>query len=333
MKIVFLLTSPQEARCGVCDYTQELIKALTADGVDCVMEAIPFWSFKELFQLKRKYKDKSTLFHLQYPSLNMGNSFAPAFLSFVFPNRVFATLHEFSVFHVLRKLVFLPYALLSQKVIFTNDYERKIFLEYFPLADRKTEIVPIGNNIAVTSARETPARPRLIYFGQIGTGKGIDLFLSTARELRARAAPVDIAVIGSIVSADDPAVRAVREAQEEGIVELLSDLNADDVSRQISRSTWVLLPFEDGITDKRGSALACLKHGVAVITRHSALTPDWLRQTTFGITSAEDAVGLIEQFINGQNTALSPDVAQRELALREWDAIAKRHMNLYGAGR
>jgi hypothetical protein len=103
-------------------------------------------------------------------------------------------------------------------------------------------------------------------------------------------------------------------------------LTSDEVSKELARSSHAYLPFPDGITDKRGSALACLKHGVAVLTTHSEQTPDWLRVATTHCPAPLDAANFV---MAPELPRIDAAVLAEGLAEREWPAIAERHLCLY----
>lgn len=334
MKIVFLITATTGFFCGVKDYTQNLVETLGTIGVTSLTDTLPTWSWKALFDLRRKYKNQRDIaFHLQYPSFGIGNSISPAFLPlFLMFAPFYLTLHEFSVFHPLRKLIFLTHSIFAKKIILTNEYERTEFLKYYSWAAGKTAIVPIGSNISLkeTDLEGMHGKQRLVYFGQISEKKGIEFFIEVARKIRDKNLDVDITMIGSINDDQSTFARMVKDAAERYNIQLLLTLPPDEVSRALQKSTLALLPFPDGITEKRGSALACLKHGNGVITLHTIKTPVWLRKTTYHAGTPDEAVDLIQDFAKGEKATMPHiPLLEKELVLREWDNIALMHAALY----
>ncbi len=333
-KIVFLATLVPGVICGVNDYIKQLADAIRQQGMQADIEFQDTWSFRAVLGLMRKYKgDPNVIFHLEYPTLGMGNSVSPGLLPILlFPHRVFTTLHEFSIFNILRKIIFIFHAILGKKIIFTNEWEKKKFVSFFPMSANKTTIVPIGGNIPVSQADVSAkcSKDRIIYFGQISPNKGIELYTETIRLLRAANANFDAAIIGSIVEEDNVIVRHVRKAAQDCDIELCLNYPAEDVSRELHGSTIALLAFPDGITEKRSSALACAAHGNVIVSLHSEKTPSWLRSATHHISTPEDAASLIATMIEGKKPrALDENAMIEPLAAREWPEIAKRHIALY----
>lgn len=329
---VFVIASDADSKCGVYDYTARLAEELRRSGIKTDVAAVPSWSWKAVRGLQKRYGAQSrACFHLQYPSLGMGKSLLPGLLPLLWPNRhFFLTLHEFTYFHVLRKLAFLPHALFARKIIFSNAFERSRFLRFFPFATHKTEVIPIGNNIEVLSDAPVTRQERLVYFGQIAEGKGIEFFIETVELLRKSGSTLPAAIIGAALDEKTALFSHMQRAAQALDIALHLNLPAEDVSKALLASSTALLPFPDGISEKRGSALACLKHGLNLITLHSAKTPDWLRRISHNANTPEDAVKVVDSLQKGQST-IAFDTVQDALKQTEWPHIAQRHIALYSA--
>lgn len=328
MKIVLLVTSPGNLMCGVADYAEKLAQALRDLGADAALERPKAWSAGEVSRIRRACGDRDTVLHLQYPSLTMGNSLAPALLP-ILSHNVYATLHEFRLFSLPRKLIFLPYALKARAVLFSNHAERDGFHRAFPFGGASLRVLPIGNNIRrVNEAVERCER--LVYFGQISRNKGIETFLDTVAKLKAGSTEMECRMIGAMVDGDGE-FRAMVEARARELgVTLRLNLTPDDVSRELLAASIALLPFPDGVSDKRGSALACLDHGLSVLTTQSETTPDWLKQTTLPVASADDASIAIGRLLAGTiDRRPAADMLAKELKARDWRDIARAHLELY----
>jgi len=109
----------------------------------------------------------------------------------------------------------------------------------------------------------------MIYFGQIYEYKGIEDFIDTIRLLRVQNNNLPCAIIGALGDANTPIVKLIRKMAGTLDIELKFNLPPEKVADELSNSNIVLLPFPDGISDKRGSALACLEHGLTVISKTS----------------------------------------------------------------
>lgn len=323
MSVVHVVAGSPGNRCGVLDYTNSLVTALTDASSEARCKIVDGWSLGETLGVARAHR--ADVIHVQYPSLQMG--YAPWWGMLGGLNRrTVVTLHEFSIFSRARKLYCLPVALLAKQIIFSNAYERQAFLNSYPFAAKRCTIIPVGNNIPVTAEPVDDRPRRLIYFGQIGDDKGLDLVLEAVAELRAAGSTFPIAFIGAVVDPASPIVKLVEERAGPLGIDLRFNLSSDDVSSELARSTHAYLPFPDGISDKRGSALACLKHGVAVLTTHSQKTPDWLRVTTTHCESPSEAVVMVQA---PAAPSVDADALANGLAERTWPAIAERHASVY----
>lgn len=332
MNIVLLVASTKGEMCGVADYTERLAAAMSEIGASVRLEMIDRWSFSSIRALRRRYSEPCTVFHMQYPSLKLGRSIAPGLLPFLLPNS-FVTLHEFGLFNMLRKLIFAFPGLLSRRVIFSNETEKRLFQRYFPFSQGRLTVLPIGNNIPRNSALLTErSKDRLAYFGQISRNKGIEFFIDTVSRLRALGSLIEVDMIGAMVEPDPDFVDMVEQASASHGIRLRLNLSPADVSAALSTATLALLPFPDGVSNKRGSALACLDHGLSVLTTHSEKTPAWLSAVTHGVATSEEAAALLGRIVAGDVARTrSPEILFRELQARDWHQIAHEHLTLYAA--
>ena len=335
MRVVYFVAVRPGQKCGVADYTHQLAQAVTQQGIDARVEELPAWSIPALRRLTKTYGgEEATIFHLQYPSLGMGKSCAPALLPMVFPRRrVFITFHEFEQFNPVRKLYFLFSSFLNGNFIFTNEHERHIVSRFLPWRANTSHIIPIGNNIAVFPVGNEMGRMhrrRLIYFGQIAPDKGIEEFLQTVEHLRRQNDDIPCSIIGALLDPNSEIARKVRDVSNAYQIDCLFNLPSEDVSKELQKASIALLPFPEGVSDKRGSALVCLKHGLAVITRHSDLTPSWWRETTHGVENYQSAARAVEDILAGRKQKVpQPSTLTDALSEREWSNIARSHLAMY----
>ncbi|WP_454852619.1 glycosyltransferase [Rhizobium binxianense] len=334
MDVVLIVASARGEMCGVTDYADRLAAALQKIGATARVEFFDQWSFANFRALRRRCRNHpNTVFHMQYPTLRLGRSVSPGSVPLLLPN-AFVTLHEFRLFNILRKAAFFPASLLAKRVIFSNDEEKALFQNYFPHAKSRLCVIPIGNNIIQLAPRGIAAqRERLVYFGQISRNKGIEFFLETVARLRAAGAPIEAEIIGAMVDNDPAFVSLVKSSAERDTIRLRLNMPADRVSAALNDATIALLPFPDGISNKRGSALASLDHGITVLTTHSEVTPDWMAKVTHPVSSPENAAALVGRIMSGDvERLLAPDIRARELGRRNWNEIAREHLRLYQEG-
>jgi glycosyltransferase involved in cell wall biosynthesis len=331
--VVFLVAVREDQKCGVADYTRQLARAFAQQGVAAEVEELTQWSLSALRRLARTYRSQpQTILHLQYPSLGMGKSWAPALLPLTFSRgRIYATLHEFEQFNWVRKLYFLPFAQIPDYLIFTNEHECRRFTRFFRSKPNGGHVLPIGNNVDVHPVAGRPLRrTTLVYFGQIAPNKGIEEFLQTVELIRQQNIDIPCSIVGALPDPNTEIARKIRDCSAAYGIDCLFNLPSTDVSRELQNASIALLPFPGGVSDKRGSALACLQHGIAVITKHSDLTPRWWRDSTHGSENAQTSARLIAQLLAGRIEKIPrPSVLADALREREWRNIAASHLALY----
>ena len=232
-------------------------------------------------------------------------------------------------------------------------------------------LIPIGSNIAVAPPKDYRRevwRARLgigtdamllAFFGLISRTKGLDTLLDALAQLPAR---FHLVVIGGAATA--PEDRAYADTIRSQIarldmaqrVTITGQCAAADVSAHLLAADIAALPFADGASFRRGSLLAALAHGLAVVTTRP--TTDDRRPTTDDLASSipphRPSSVVLGRFVDGENTLLVPpgDAPALAAAINQlandsglrarlaaggralaaqfgWDAIAAQHEDLY----
>jgi glycosyltransferase involved in cell wall biosynthesis len=227
---------------------------------------------------------------------------------------------------------------------------------------RSLALVPIGSNIpdSVPPGYDPsawrirfgvdPAAPLVAYFGMLNTSKGARVLAGALGSLVAAGRDARLVMIGAQVGASDPTNRGYLEAfrndiAARGLAERVvwtGHMPPEGVSAWLHAADVVALPYADGASYRRGSLMAALEHGAAIVTT----TP----------SPAPDAPGAPPPLVDGRSARLvppgDPDALARALSeilddvtLRAhlsdgardlarsfaWDAIARRHAGLYQA--
>jgi glycosyltransferase involved in cell wall biosynthesis len=168
-------------------------------------------------------------------------------------------------------------------VIATNpeDFER---LRALPRA----ALIPIGSNIQAT-ADAAPLRERaegfeIVYFGLINRGKGLDQLVEALAQLQAEGRRAHLTIIGSAGSSDptnqayEAELRAKVAALEPGEHVTFTGFVAErEVDARLRAADAVALPYLDGASYRRGSLMAALRAGCAIVTTTPAVPAPALR--------------------------------------------------------
>jgi glycosyltransferase involved in cell wall biosynthesis len=317
--------------CGVGDYTERLCCELERNDIAVVRFADDGLSQPYSFGAIRQVNEANCdVVHIQYPTAGYGRSFTPSALpSRVHGKPVIVTLHEYASFRWYRRPWFSPFARRCATRIFTTDEERELFQRRFPARNGIDLTVEIASNIPV--AANAARRPgRVSYFGLIAPNKGIEAFLDLCEVARANPNNLTFELIGAIPDQYRRYAEAILQRASACDALLSIDLPNDAVAKRLAASSFAYLPFPDGASAKRGTLAAAIVNGLIVVTRHTPITPGWVRSATLDTRTPDDALDVIAR--------LQQDGRQREVAAKRsalvasrfrWDAIAQRHADLY----
>jgi len=337
MKVIQLVAlGSGSLKCGVVDYARKLAAALGDHQADATIVDVGEWNGRGIDRLKQAMQgQEGAIVHIQYPTLNMGKTPWVALVPWIFRrSRVFMTLHEFEIFSLARKIYMLPYALFAERIICTNEREMSRVHAFYPFARKKTQLIPIAANTP-DIADFPQERTGVVYFGQISEGKGIDAYLDAVRIIRETDTHLPCAIVGAVVDPETPILQRIQREKDAIGLQVFLNLPLDEVAQHLARNKVALLPFPDGVSDKRGTALACLEAGLDLITVHGASTPAWWRTSSIATVHAADAAHTVLGLHQGQieGPLAEPDnqkIKAAALQERSWPQIAKRHAGLYG---
>jgi glycosyltransferase involved in cell wall biosynthesis len=359
---------------GVGDYTQKLFEALRAqlgDGISLITTEteisrdgrdsgiwgiVPRWNCRAIGIIIRTLrKMKPDLVHIQYPAHGYGKrpavNFLPLILRLLFPRvRVVSTMHEFANRSLLGKLRLLISIIFSHKVIIVDKQYARAIKRFWPFAGRKLVHIPVGANILPlsdvdkrqllqlrTSLHIRGADLVICYFGVIRRGKGLTLLLESFSEVMRQHPNSKLLLIGHI--SDQEYYKEVIEPaiEHHGLGEqvvLTGSCEPADLSRYLALSDICVLPFEDGVTTKRGSFMVALQHGLPIITTRSEFLPD-------GLVEGENVIlvdygnkqALVAKMLNAlENYQLRSKLGRNAAILARtfcWDIIASRTHDTY----
>lgn len=214
--------------------------------------------------------------------------------------------------------------------------------------------IPIGSNIPdalpADFARATwrarwdipPEAPLLCYFGFFNASKGGEVLLDVLHALEERRIEAHLLMIGGRVGASDPTNAAYLQKVEARIAEQgltarvhwTGHLPAPQVSAAFHSADVCLLPYQDGASYRRGSFMAALTHGMAIVTTPPAVPYPHLRnEENVLLAPAHDIPALTAAVARALNdSALREKLGSNARLLAQrftWDAIARRHLEAY----
>jgi glycosyltransferase involved in cell wall biosynthesis len=264
------------------------LQAASGDADIAVTNAISAWDGRAWLQARAWARERNiNILSLQYQTAAFGMSPWVHFLPDVLRSLPFVT-----TFHDLRYPYLFPKAgtfrpwivrRLAQEstaVITTND-EDAAQLQNVHLHS----IIPIGSNLAAGISDEVAratlrtrwAKPDeflIGYFGLINRTKGVDTLVEALKQLRACAIPCRLLIVGGTEGASDPnnaaymnELRAQIAADNlHAYIDFTGFLSDTAAANALSVCDVVALPYTDGTSLRRGSLMAALALGCAIVT-------------------------------------------------------------------
>jgi len=219
---------------------------------------------------------------------------------------------------------------------------------------RRIAHIPIGSNIApsLPEGYERAAwRARLgvgpdeklvAYFGFLNRSKGVDVLLRALAAAYSPETPFRLALIGDRTGSSDP-TNAAYAAEIEALVGRLGlaerviwtgYLKPEEVSATLLAADCCALPFLDGVSFRRGSLMAALAHGCAIITTIPALPMPEVRhgENLFLVPPGDpDTLAAALQIVTSDEVLRRRlmDGAQALYGLFTWERIATQTAALF----
>jgi glycosyltransferase involved in cell wall biosynthesis len=297
---------------GVGDYTQILAQHLADLGHDIFiltsskgeesdprlqLKAIGGWGPSSLWTITRwAHSNRLDVISLQFETAAYGMSPWIHFL----PNTIgkipiVTTFHDLLAPYLfpkagkLRDDIVMRLAENSAGVVVTNheDFQK---LRRLPFST----LIPIGSNILTQPPADfdreawrrragatEPGDFLMAYFGFINRSKGIEVLIEDMHAIRQRHDyPLKLVMIGGRTGASDPS-NAEYVAEIDALVKALAledfvhwtgFVDDEEVSAYLKACDVVVLPFQDGASYRRGTLMAAIWHGCAIVTTQPHVT-------------------------------------------------------------
>ena len=173
----------------------------------------------------------------------------------------------------------------NEKIIATNSEIVTLLERHLPFLLKKTFWIPIGSNIIPSNKHKYETEfsdPLISFFGMLYPGKGLDLILDVLEVLKRRGNRFSFKFIGGGMldyqSYEEDFRKKIEERDLNEIVDHLGLIPAEKVSDWLTRSRFLFLPYERGLSDRRGSFMAAIAHGKAVLTSPPAVEMPFFRK-------------------------------------------------------
>ena len=267
----------------ICVVTNESFQGDGANGSISVLKIPQPWGMASVRRIVKELRLRSVdLINLQYTPVMYSARFK--FLWY-YITQYFTTVVSFHTLwggSRLNYIAALNLLISSSSIIATNSEIVYLLKRYFPISLKKSHFIPISTNILPVSTKSDcghtlrkylskPSKHQLVFFGMPYPGKGISLLLRVTQILiKKYKADVHLLIIGGGISDEQHYIqvikRLLRKLDIENNVTWTGKISAAEVSALLCCATLVVLPFESGVSDRRGSLMAALAHHKAVVT-------------------------------------------------------------------
>ena len=285
---------------GVGDYTGILLSKLVGSGTNIflltskksgilkskeilpIIEKWDFWGGVKI--MKALVEMRPDIIHLQYPSFGYKRylmvNLLPFFTRLVLPKSKFVvTQHEFSSYSITGRLRMALHLIFSHKIIVSDARNKKEIAKFLPFVKKRLEYLPIASNISPTGVKNDFSYKDnfvISYFGLIRQGKGIEILLkafSIIGDIK-----TSLLIIGGAKNGYHREIcDEIRNLNLTKKVKITGYCSKERASRYLLSSDVCVLPFLDGVSERRGSFLAALSHRLPVITTRADSLPPGLR--------------------------------------------------------
>ena len=237
-------------------------------------------------------------------------------------------MHEWEDLQPARRRVYSLYLREADVLLFSSPHVRKGFLRTRRFAG-PTGLLPIPANIAPPAIRRASraslrleeerraGKTILGHFGSIYPKKNSDFVLDIAAALRARGREVFVAFIGSIIQGSDngeAAFRAkARRLDLEGSLLVTGYVeSAEEIFALFDACDAFVYAFNEGLTSRRGSVLACLQSGKPVVVNAPVGLEEFAHHAVYRERLASGALVFVPNQSEASDYARALDIAISE---------------------
>ena len=324
-------TYPPE-RCGVGDYSQHLMHTQAGQSWTLFYRREWRWSNLRAYLADlRQIADKTV--NLQYPTMGYSTSLVPHVLAMCavlfLHKRLYITVHEYSQLGWKGKMALNTLFLFAKDVVFTTSFELDCARKHNPWM-RKGQVVKIRSNIPASESLPMTVRKWDVgYFGYIRPLKGLEEFVDVAGRLQQ--AGKQVYVMGQVQPEFEAFHRPLLQQLEQKGITYLGSCTQEEVAQQLANTKIMYLPYPDGLSERRGSFLAAVINGAAVVSREGIFTSQQQKEK-FALVHPIEAADKIAAWLNDQQWL--DEQQQNSLAYAaesvptSWEQIADEYMRI-----
>lgn len=233
---------------------------------------------------------------------------------------------------------------LAANVVVMTDNASEILMRTYSVKRSKIRVIPHGVPVRKARAAEHSGPKRVLTWGLLSPGKGIEWGIRAVAQLQDAGAPVEYVIAGQT----HPKVLAREgERYREALQRLIDDLHVADVvtlddrylddaqlAEQVARADVVLLPYDSRDQATSGVLIEAVAAGIPVVATGFPHAVELLGRGAGVIARHQDAQSMSQAI----RTILGAEVTARQMheaALRDtqdasWPAVAKQYRALAG---
>ncbi|MFB0565211.1 MAG: glycosyltransferase family 4 protein [Candidatus Aminicenantaceae bacterium] len=353
---------PSDFTCGVGDYTNktavefekmghritilasERYKGPLDSGNIRVIRFSKNWSFSAIFRLISLIKkNRFDLINVQYTPVLYKSAFKLllGFINIIKPIVIsFHTLHRSTISSKIESLLLV---FTCRGIISTNE-EITYILKRLPFTKKRFSEIPIGSNIMPANGEnisKLEAKNELglsetyfimTNFGLFYPGKGIETLLNACSLLKEKITDFQLIFLGSLRQEDTDYIRKLKN--------LINKLNVQDkvvftgfleskkVTQYLMATDLFVVPFDRGVSIRRGSLIAGIIHGLPILTTLPEIPSKYINEQNMALVPPKDPLSLMNKIIElKNNTAKMIELEENVSKLRQnfmWPDISKK---------
>ncbi len=288
MKLCYITGSFPPNKDGVGDFAWHICNLLPDLGFDDLMLVVPPETNEiEHFQIihtRFVLKELNSLIKviiafnpdhilIEYPCKGYGRdimiNLLPAMLKI--KNRQFqitVTIHEYANYTLKGKVRIALMSLAADKVMVTDKWNAKLLKH---LKNNVFAVLPVPPQIPLTIKKDYNLKNDYIlfsYWGFIRENKGLHLLFPALRKMLDMNINAKLKILAEIGNSEyEQKLKAmITKLDLAEHIKFTGYLDNDEISRELSESDVCVLPFTDGISDRRGTLKAAMAMGIPVIS-------------------------------------------------------------------
>ncbi|MCF7918815.1 MAG: glycosyltransferase [Candidatus Cloacimonetes bacterium] len=294
MRLCYITGSLPPMRDGVGDFAWNICRLLAETGFSELLTVIRpdvsepenFQVLKTDFSLNDLFAVKKNIINFQpdmvlieYPCLGYGKSLMinllPALLKLTRPSvKIALTIHEYSNYTWKGKVRIALMSLAADRVMVTD---RLNFLLLEQLKNNVKALLPVPPQIPLLIKDQYDCSKNDLvfsYWGFVRPNKGLHLLLPAFKMYQEKFKDSELLILADLGDSeyDQKLIKYLNANNLQNNVIISGFLEDEKLSIALSESDVCILPFTDGISDRRGTLKAALAMGIPVIS--TELTPD-----------------------------------------------------------